>query len=210
LLSSHLAEVVAVFIATMFGFVLLQPMHLLWINLITDTFPALALGMEEGESDLMKRKPRPAKEGIFAGGVGVNVVVQGVFIGLLTLVSFWIGHAFEAGKWEWTFEGLSQDGMTMAFLTLSMTEMFHAFNARSIEHSMFSVKKQNKGMWLAFAASLLLTVGVIYVPFLAEMFGFAAINGKEFLIAIGLAITVIPFTEISKLITKAIRKAAKK
>lgn len=82
MLSSNLAEVIAVFIATMLGFMLLRPMHLLWINLITDTFPALALGMEEGEPDLMKRQPRDDKEGIFAGGVGINVVLQGAFIGV--------------------------------------------------------------------------------------------------------------------------------
>ncbi|MBQ5662683.1 MAG: cation-translocating P-type ATPase, partial [Clostridia bacterium] len=144
LLSSNLAEVVAVFFATMLGFTLLRPMHLLWINLITDTFPALALGMEDGEADLMKRKPRPNDEGIFAGGVGVNVVLQGMFIGLLTLTAYWIGHFIEAGVWEWTFDGMNEHGMTMAFLTLSMTEMFHAFNARSINHSLFTLKKQNK------------------------------------------------------------------
>lgn len=206
LLSSNLAEVVAVFFATMLGFTLLRPMHLLWINLITDTFPALALGMEDGESDLMKRKPRPSKEGIFAGGVGINVVLQGIFIGLLTLLSYWIGHFIEAGKWEWTFDGMNEHGMTMAFLTLSMTEMFHAFNARSINHSLFTIKKQNKFMWGAFLLSLLLTVCVIYIPGLNTAFEFTAISLKEFAIAIALAITVIPFTEISKFVTNLVRK----
>ncbi len=206
LLSSNLAEVVAVFFATMLGFTLLRPMHLLWINLITDTFPALALGMEDGESDLMKRKPRDSKEGIFAGGVGVNVVIQGVFIGFLTLLSYWIGHYIEAGHWEWTFEGMNEHGMTMAFLTLSMTEMFHAFNARSINHSLFSIKKQNKFMWGAFVLSFLLTLCVIYVPGLNTAFEFTAISFKEYMIAIGLAVTVIPFAEISKLITNRIQK----
>lgn len=209
LLSSNLAEVVAVFMATMLGFTLLRPMHLLWINLITDTFPALALGMEEGESDLMKRKPRSSKEGIFAGGVGVNVVLQGVFIGVLTLLSYFIGHRIAEGVWS--VKGLSEDGMTMAFLTLSMTEMFHAFNARSINHSLFTVKKQNKFMWGAFLLSLLLTVCVIYIPGLNTAFEFAAISLKEFAIAIALAVTVIPFTELSKFVTKRVedRRAAK-
>ncbi|MBQ8884981.1 MAG: cation-translocating P-type ATPase [Clostridia bacterium] len=215
LLSSNLAEVVSVFIATMCGFTLLRPMHLLWINLITDTFPALALGMEDGESDLMKRKPRPENEGIFAGGVGINVVLQGVFVGLLTLVSYFIGHGFATGHWSLksiTADGMSMDGMTMAFLTLSMTEMFHAFNVRSIEHSLFSIKKQNKWLWGAFILSLILTIGVIYIPGLNTAFEFAAINWKEFLIAIALSLTVIPFVEISKIVTRKVgeKKASKK
>ena len=211
LLASNLAEVVAVFIATMCGFTLLKPMHLLWINLITDTFPALALGVEEAEADLMKRAPRDEKEGIFAGGVGVNIVIQGVFIGLLTLLSYFIGHYFESGSWA--IQGISGDGMTMAFLTLSMTEMFHAFNARSINHSIFSksmLKKQNKLMWAAFAFSLVTTVLVIYTPGLNTAFEFAPIHADEFFIAMALGLSVIPFVELSKVITNAIYKSKAK
>lgn len=204
LLSSNLAEVVAVFVATMLGFTLLRPMHLLWINLITDTFPALALGMEEGEPDLMKRRPRDDKEGIFAGGVGINVAVQGLFIGLITLLSYFAGHYIESGTWS--VDGLSADGMTMAFLTLSMTEMFHSFNARSIEHSLFSLKKQNKYLWGALALSLLLTLCVIYIPGINTAFEFAAISLKEYFIGVGLAFTVIPFTELTKLLRRASKK----
>ena len=211
LLASNLAEVVAVFIATMCGFTLLKPMHLLWINLITDTFPALALGVEEAEADLMKRAPRDEKEGIFAGGVGVNIVIQGVFIGLLTLLSYFIGHYFESGSWA--IQGISGDGMTMAFLTLSMTEMFHAFNARSINHSIFSksmLKKQNKLMWAAFAFSLVATILVIYTPGLNTAFEFTPIHADEFFIAMALGFSVIPFVELSKVITNAIYKAKAK
>ena len=216
LLASNLAEVVSVFIATMCGFTLLKPMHLLWINLITDTFPALALGTETAEADLMRRAPRNEKEGIFAGGVGVNIIIQGVFIGLLTLASFFIGH-YLAGE-PMTFEAFAHDtghGMTMAFLTLSMTEMFHAFNARSINHSIFSksmLKKQNWFMWGAFAFSLLATVLVIYTPGLNTAFDFTAIDAKEFFIAMALGATVIPFVEVSKVVTNFVekRKAEKK
>ncbi len=203
LLSSNLAEVVAMFMATMLGFTLLKPMHLLWINLITDTFPALALGMEQGESDIMKRKPRNPSESIFAGGIGVNVVAQGIFIGLVTLLSFLIGHYIEGGVWEWSFHDvndLANDGMTMAFLTLSLTESFHSLNARSINHSLFSVKKQNKWLWGAFVLSLLLTISVIYIPGINSIFEFTSISFVEFLIATGLAVLIIPFTEMLKLI----------
>ncbi len=213
LLSSNLAEVVSMFLATILGFTLLKPMHLLWINLITDTFPALALGMEQAEDDIMKRKPRKPEESIFAGGVGVNVVLQGVFIGFITLISFLIGHYIETGVWEWVFHDvndLANDGMTMAFLTLSMTESFHSLNARSIKHSIFTVKKQNMWLWGAFVLSLLLTISVIYVPFLANMFEFTQISLIEFAIAMALAVSIIPFAEISKLIVKAISKKKNK
>lgn len=209
LLSSNLAEVIAVFLATMFGFTLMRPMHLLWINLITDTFPALALGMEEGESDLMKRKPRKSDEGIFAGGIGVSVLVHGIFIGLVTLLSYYIGHYLEAGVWDWHFDG-SADGMTMAFLTLSMTEVFHSFNARSIEYSIFSIKNQNKFLWGAFALSLVLTAFIIFVPGVNTAFGFASIDFQEYVIAMALAFAIIPFVEIYKIIYRAAVKNKKK
>jgi Ca2+-transporting ATPase len=180
---------------------LLRPMHLLWINLITDTFPAIALGMEEGEADLMKREPRDDKEGIFSHGLGLNIVLQGVYIGILTLVAFYIGVHIGGDVNGQAY------GSTMAFLTLSMTEMFHAFNARSISHSVFSLKKQNKYLWGAFLFSLLTTLVVIYVPGLNTSFGFSAIDWKEYLIAVALAITVIPFVELSKWITRKVRKA---
>ncbi|MBR2377230.1 MAG: cation-translocating P-type ATPase [Clostridia bacterium] len=214
LLSSNLAEVVSMFLATMLGFTLLKPMHLLWINLITDTFPALALGMEQAEDDIMKRKPRKPEESIFAGGVGVNVIIQGVFIGFITLMSFLIGHYIENDYvWAWVFHDageIANDGMTMAFLTLSMTESFHSLNARSINHSIFTVKKQNMWLWGAFVLSLLLTISVIYIPPLANMFEFTQISLIEFAIAIGLAVTIIPFAEISKLIVNAINKKKNK
>ena len=104
-------------------------------------------------------------------------------------------------------------GMTMAFLTLSMTEMFHAFNARSINHSIFSksmIKKQNKLMWGAMAFSLIATIIVIYVPGINTAFEFAAIDWKEFLVAVGLGATIIPFVELSKVITNAIYKSKAK
>ena len=213
LLSSNLAEVISMFLATILGFTLLRPMHLLWINLITDTFPALALGMEPGESDIMKRKPRNPGESIFAGGIGVNVVLQGAFVGLVTLMAFLIGHYVETGVWEWFFHDngdIANDGMTMAFLTLSLTESFHSINARSVNHSLFSVKKQNMWLWGAFVLSLILTITVIYVPFLAKIFEFTAISFDEFMIALGLSVLIIPFTEISKLISNAIVNRKKK
>ena len=135
LLASNLSEVLSIFIATLMGFILLKPVHILWINLITDCFPALALGMEKGENNLMRRKPRSSKEGIFSGGLGTGVVYQGALITLITLGAYFIGHYMETGLWEITTSG---HGMTMAFLTMSMAEIFHSFNMRSQRGSIFT------------------------------------------------------------------------
>ena len=199
LLASNLSEVLSIFAATILSFTILQPVHLLWINLITDCFPALALGMEEAEKDIMKRKPRSATEGIFAGGVGVNIFIQGVAVTVITLASYFIGHYIEAGVWEITD---SADGMTMAFLTLSMTEIFHSFNMRSLKKSIFHMKGHNKWLWLAMLASLLATTAVIYVPFLSNAFGFEHISLVEYAVAILLAFLIIPFVELTKWIQR--------
>lgn len=204
LLASNLSEVLAIFAATIMGFTILKPVHLLWINLITDCFPALALGMEQAEPDSMKRKPRDSKEGIFAGGVGINVILQGIAVALITLVSYVTGHYIESGVFEFV---TSEDGMTMAFLTLSMTEIFHSFNMRSLKQSVFGLGGQNKFLWGAMAASLICTTAVIYVPFLSQAFGFAHISFTEYCIAILLAALIIPIVEIAKWIQ---RKADKK
>ena len=113
LLASNMSEVLGVFCATLLGFTLLNPVHLLFINLITDCFPALALGMEQGEADIMKRKPRNSKDGIFAGGLGFDIAYQGLLISVITLASYIIGHCMEVGYFEMP-HGVSDDGMTMA------------------------------------------------------------------------------------------------
>ena len=102
LLSSNLSEVVSIFTATLLGFTILEPVHILWTNLITDSLPALALGMEPGEPDSMRRLPRDSRDGIFSGGVGVDVAYQGILVSLLTLAAFFIGHYMEFGEWTIT------------------------------------------------------------------------------------------------------------
>lgn len=203
LLASNLAEVLSVFAASLLGFTILNPVHLLWINLITDCFPALALGMERGEADAMKRPPRDSKDGIFSNGVGTGVAIQGLFIALLTFVSYFVGHFMEAGKWEITE---SPDGMTMAFLTLSLVELFHAFNMRSRERSVFTIKKQNGWLWGSLLLAFVLTSAVIFVPAFATAFGFETISLNEFAVALALAVAIIPLVELEKLIARAINK----
>ncbi len=206
LLSSNLAEVIAIFFASLFGVTLLQAVHLLWINLITDSIPALALGTEDAEKGIMRRKPRSSSAGLFADGLSVNVVIHGVIIAVITVVSYLAGHRIESGAWEFV---TSSDGMTMAFLTLSLTEMFHAFNMRSIDHSIFTLKKQNVILWLAMGASLILTTAVIFIKPLAVMFEFESISAVEYLVAAGLAVTIIPIVEITKAIQRGIQSAKK-
>lgn len=203
LLASNLSEVLSIFFATLLGFTILKPVHLLWINLITDCFPALALGMEKGEADIMKRKPRDAKDGIFAGGLGVHVVLQGITVSIITLAAYIAGHYMETGVWEFTN---SEDGMTMAFLTLSMAEIFHSFNMRSLEKSIFSVKGQNPFLWGAMLLSLICTTAVIYIPFLAEAFGFTHISLAEYAVSLLIAATIIPIVELTKWIQRRIKK----
>ncbi len=205
LLASNMSEVLSIFFATLLGFVILKPVHLLWINLITDCFPALSLGMEKAESDIMQRKPRKPTEGVFSGGLGVDVIYQGVMVTIVTLAAFFIGHRMGEGVWEFTnFE--SADGMTMAFLTMSMAEIFHAFNMRSQRGSIFKLTYQNIWLWGAAILSFVLTTVVIYVPFLSEAFEFEHINLMEYGVAMLLAFSVIPIVEIVKAIQRAFSK----
>ncbi len=205
LLSSNLSEVISIFTATMLGFTILKPAHILWINLITDSIPALALGMEEGEDDAMKQPPRNANEGVFAGGVGVDVAYQGLIVALLTLAAYFVGHFMESGVWE---IANSPDGMTMAFLTMSLAEIFQSFNMRSRRGSIFTLKKQNKWLWGGAVTAFLLTTAVIFVPFLAELFGFTAISAAEYIVAILLSALVIPAVEAVKWVQRRHQKTA--
>lgn len=205
LLGSNMSEVLSIFIATMLGFTILEPVHLLWINLLTDCFPALALGMERAEPDVMSRPPRSARESIFAHGVGFDCVYQGVMCAILTLAAFFIGHYMEYGVWTLTN---SPDGTTMAFLTLSMAEIFHSFNMRAHRASIFTLRTPNWTLVGAAAASLALTTLCIYVPFLADAFDFTAISAAEYVVAMGLAVLVIPVVELVKCVQRAAEKRA--
>ena len=199
LLSANLAEVLAVFAATLMGFSILKPVHILWINLITDTFPAIALGMEDAEKDVMQRPPRDRKESIFSGGLAFDIIFQGFIIAALTVFSFFVGCRMEYGRWTIADSGV---GMTMAFLTLSMVEIFHSFNMRSRVASLFSMKKQNGMLWLTLAFSLLVTAAVVFIPALNRAFSFQPVTFTQYLIAIGMALTIIPVVEIEKAVRR--------
>lgn len=216
LLSSNLSEVLSIFFATLFGFTLFEPVHLLWINLITDCFPALALGLEKGDPDIMKRKPRNSREGIFAGGMGFDCAYQGVMVTVLTLVAYVLGIMMANGEVmslrevfavnDQNAQFLHQNGMTMAFLTLSMSEIFHSFNMRSRRQSIGKMGSMNWYLIGAMVLSLVLSTVVIYVPFLKDAFDFAAIDAREYFTALVLAVLVIPIVEIIKLIQRKTNK----
>ena len=195
LLGSNMSEVISIFAATILGFTILKPVHLLWINLVTDSFPALALGMEKAEPDIMRRKPRAADSGVFAGGMGIDIAYQGLLVSVLTLASYFLGHFLESGVWE---IAESPDGMTMAFLTMSMAEIFHSFNMRSQRGSIFKLPTQNIVLIAASFGSLIMTTAVCEVPLLANAFGFTSVNLEEYTIAIGLGFCVIPIVETVK------------
>ena len=206
LLASNMSEVLGVFTATLLGFTLLGPVHLLFINLITDCFPALALGLEKAEPDVMDRPPRDSHDGIFSGGLGLDVVYQGVLITVITLASYIIGHCVEVGYFEMP-SGVSPHGMTMAFLTMSMCEIFHSFNMRFQRRSIFSSRSHNKVLWAAMLGSLLITTLVLEVGPIADAFGFTPVGWAEYGIALALAVLVIPVVELVKFFQ---RRAAKR
>ena len=212
LLGSNLSEVLSIFIATILNFVILKPVHLLFINLVTDSIPALALGLEKPERDIMQRKPRNSKEGVFAGGMGFDVFYQGALVTVLTLAAFFIGEFLQTGHWQFTNidPANSGEGMTMAFLTMSMCEIFHSFNMRSQRGSVigmvFSQKSHNIVLYGAMIASLLLTTAIIEIPFLADMFEFTHLDPLAYGISIGLAFLVIPVVEIIKAVQRAVSK----
>ena len=205
LLTSNLSEVLGVFLSTLMGFTLFNPVHLLFINLITDCFPALALGLEKAEPDTMKRPPRSSSDGIFSGGMAGDIAYQGILITVITLVSYIIGHSMEVGHFAIP-RGVSPDGMTMAFLTMSMCEIFHAFNMRSQRKSVFKLG-HNIVLWMAMLGSVALTTIVLEVPAVANAFGFTPVSWNEYAIAIGLAVLIVPIVETVKAFQ---RKAAKK
>ena len=211
LLSSNLAEVIAVFVASLVGFTILEPTHLLWINLITDSLPALAMATEGAEKDIMERRPRDAKDGIFAGGMGADTIFQGVVISLLTIAAYFIGISSVGAS---VADVVASDraghtGMTMAFLTLSMVEMFHSLNMRSLRGSIFTLKGQNKWLWGSLAIALLLTFVVIETP-LSVAFDFAELDLEHYAISMGLAILIIPIVELEKLVMRSIEKGERR
>ena len=203
LLSSNLSEVLCILIATLGlagltdgSFVIFNPVHLLWINLISDCFPAIALGMEPAEDGIMSRKPRSSNSHIFSDGLGINLLWQGTVIAALTLVSYVIGYQSEGHG----------AGMTMAFITLCVCEMIHAWNMRSLKGSVFTMKKHNKVLIGAIALSAVLTLPILFIPALRNIFSLSALSGMNYLWAFLAGFCILPIVEIVKCFQRAASK----
>ena len=189
LLGTNIGEVITVFVAMLLWHKSpLLSMQLLWINLVTDSLPAIALGMEAVESDVMDRKPKPKDEGLFAHGFGIQIVLQGVMFGVLSLIAYYLGE---------TQTGMVEGGQTLAFMVLALSQVVQAFNMRS-EHSLFKIGVfTNRNLNLAALTSVLLVCLVLFTP-LRTVFGLISLSGTQYLIGLGLILVPLVVMEISK------------
>ncbi len=209
LLGSNLSEVVSIFYSTIMGFTILMPSHLLFINLVTDSIPALALGLEKPESNIMRRKPRSKNDGIFAGGLGVDCAYQGVLVSILTVIAFYIGEFLETGHLMLSGFEDSTEGMTMAFFTMAMCEIFHSFNMRSQRSSSIGMVLKghhNFALYGAMLGSLALTTLVVQVEPIANIFHFEPLPWPAYFISLGLAFLIIPIVETIKFLQRKFGK----
>jgi Ca2+-transporting ATPase len=196
LLSTNLSEVLTLFVGTMLGYTVLHPVQILWINLVTDTFPALALGMEPAPADIMNRQPRDSKQS-FLKGMTANLVTFGTVMTIETLLIFFLSLQRY---------GNPEVSTTMAFLTLGLTQLFHAFNVRSTTRPVLSGIGRNKWMFGAILVSALLQVIVVAVVPLEAFFSVAQLNGEQWLFSVIAAFAIIPISEVIKLIKRTVRK----
>lgn len=192
LLSSNIGEIITIFAAMCFGWAApLLPIQLLWVNLVTDSLPAIALGLEPAQEDCMERPPR-RDSSLFADGLGVRIALEGMMIGMLALLAFAVGHIY------FDEEKLYTIGRTMAFAVLSLSQLVHAFNMRS-EQSLFHVSvKSNPWLLGAFLAGCMLQIGVIMLEPLAQLFQVCPLTGEEWLIVAGLSLIPLPVVELEK------------
>lgn len=216
LLSANLGEVLTLFIATMLAWDTLLPVHLLWINLVTDTFPAIALGVEPAERDVMSHAPRGKKSNFFSGGVLSSVIYQGIVQGGLTLFVYKMAIEFPAhtaaNMPELTEKALYNlqhgDALTMAFATLGLIQLFHAFNVKSIYQSVFKVGLfRNKSFNWAILVSFLLLAATILIPGFNDLFSVTSLDGYQWAIVAGTSFAIIPIVEIVKFVQRRMGKS---
>ena len=200
LLSSNIGEIMTIFVAMCFGWATpLLPIQLLWVNLVTDSLPAIALGVDPADADSMEQPPRRGNS-LFSDGMVSRIALEGAMIGMLALLAFGIGHIY------FDEERAYITGRTMAFAVLSLSQLIHAFNMRS-EHSLFRISPLgNPMLLLAFFIGCLMQIGVIMVLPLAEIFKVCPLNGTEWLIVGALALTPLPVVELEKLCDRRRRK----
>lgn len=205
LLSANLGEVLSLFVATFLGWTILEPVHILWINLVTDTFPAIALGLEDAEKDIMEQKPRGRSSNFFSNGVGGAIIYQGILEGAITLFVYWWATTYPA--MGHTGELAHMDAETMAFITLGMIQLFHAYNSKSVYKSIFQVGVfSNMTLVYATILSAVLLLGVILTPGLNTFFGVSVLTGSQWAMSVGSAFAIVPIVELVKAVQRAMGK----
>ena len=207
-LSTNMAEVLIIFFASILNFTILTPVHLLWINMVTDTLPGLALGMETAEGELMKRKPRAKNESIFANGAGVSMLWQGVYLAAIEIAAYYFGYYLENGSFHGIANGSwCENAVVMVFLTVSFAETLCAVNMRSRTGSIFRREMiRNMNWWMvgALAITVGLTLIAAFLPGFRELFGIhGTLTAKELLISVALALSTVPVFEAGKAIQRA-------
>ena len=196
LLSANFGEVMTMFVATMAGWSILEPIHILWINLVTDVFPAIALGLEEAEADIMNHPPRGKSSNFLSNGVLPSIFYQGFFEGGITLFVFW--YATEVSKWG------NPVGETMAFATLGLIQLFHAFNVKSVYKSLGQVGVfKNKMFNYAILLSAAMLLSVMVIPGLTNVFDVAILTAGQWLFVVTSAFMIVPIVEVTKAIMRA-------
>ena len=196
LLSANFGEVMTMFVATMAGWSILEPIHILWINLVTDVFPAIALGLEEAEADIMNHPPRGKGSNFLSNGVLPSIFYQGFFEGGITLFVFW--YATHIANWG------NPVGETMAFATLGLIQLFHAFNVKSVYKSLGQVGAfKNKMFNYAILVSAVMLLSVMVIPGLTNVFDVATLTAGQWLFVVASAFMIVPIVEVAKAIMRA-------
>ncbi|APB31024.1 calcium-translocating P-type ATPase, PMCA-type [Vagococcus teuberi] len=200
LLAANLGEVLTLFIATMLGWDTLLPVHLLWINVVTDTFPAIALGLEPAEKGIMKHKPRGRDSDFFSGGVMSSIIYQGILEAGLTLgvYMYAINNPVHS-----SYDAIHADALTMAYATLGLIQLIHAFNVKSVHESIFKVGAfRNKIFNYAILLSFVLLAATIVVPGFNDLFKVAHLDGHQWLAVLIGSFAILPIVEIVKWIQR--------
>lgn len=202
LLSANLGEVLTLFVMTMMGWQILAPVQILWINLVTDTFPAIALGVEPAEPGIMKRKPRGRTSNFLSGGIMTNILYQGFFEGFITLAVY----AFAITNPVHASDALAHaDALTMAYATLGLIQLFHAFNSKTIHESIFRVGLfKNKFFNWALLGSAILLIGTIVIPGFNNMFHVTELTASQWLVVVFAGFMIVVVSEVVKYIQRHI------
>ena len=201
IIEKNIGEIVTIFMGLVLG--LQSPLlaiQLLWINLVTDSLPAIAIGLEPPEKDIMERKPVDSKKGIFADGLWSKIILEGIMLGMLTLIAFSIGNKYYG----------VEVGRTMAFISMGLLELVHSFNIKS-EKSIFKIGiLENKFLIGSFVLGLFVQTIVVVIPALANIFDVVSLNSTQWLITLAISLLPIPIIELQKKINRMNTKSQKK